>query len=91
MFKIISKEDVSKADKTALITGSFNDVLDYAFENMTVDLDAVSHPEDLAKILDDNGYHLYRVVNNLMSQKPVDIELDTPLCCDPSSETYWSM
>ena len=30
-------------------------------------------------------------VTNLMSGKEVQIERDTPHCCDPSSETYWSM
>jgi hypothetical protein len=29
-------------------------------------------------------------VTNLMSGKEVQIERDTPHCCDPSSETYWS-
>jgi hypothetical protein len=32
-----------------------------------------------------------KVVVNLMSQKLVRIPSDTPMCCDPSSETYWSM
>jgi hypothetical protein len=32
-----------------------------------------------------------KVVKNLMTQKEVVIDKDTPLCCDPSSETYWSM
>jgi len=32
-----------------------------------------------------------KTVINLMSKKPVEIPSDTPLCCDPSSETYWSM
>lgn len=30
-------------------------------------------------------------VTNLMSGKEVEIAYDTPLACDPSSETYWSM
>lgn len=30
-------------------------------------------------------------VKNLMSGKDVQIAADTPLCCNPSSETYWSM
>ena len=30
-------------------------------------------------------------VKNLMSGEMVEIAYDTPLCCDPSSETYWSM
>lgn len=32
-----------------------------------------------------------RKVRNLMSGEMVEIAYDTPLCCDPSSETYWSM
>jgi hypothetical protein len=31
------------------------------------------------------------VVHNLMSGKPVVQKRSTPLCCDVSSETYWSM
>jgi hypothetical protein len=29
--------------------------------------------------------------HNLMSGKPFTQPVNTPLCCDPSSETYWSM
>ena len=32
-----------------------------------------------------------RIVRNLMSGKEVEININTPLSCDPSSETYWSM
>jgi ABC-type nitrate/sulfonate/bicarbonate transport system substrate-binding protein len=32
-----------------------------------------------------------RLVNNLMSGTLVAIDADTPFCCDPSTETYWSM
>ena len=28
---------------------------------------------------------------NLMSGKEFEQPINTPLCCDPSSETYWSM
>lgn len=28
---------------------------------------------------------------NLMSGKEFVIPINTPICCDPSSETYWSM
>ena len=28
---------------------------------------------------------------DLMSGKPFAQRVNTPLCCDPSSETYWSM
>ena len=30
-------------------------------------------------------------VYNLMSGLPVVQSVNTPLCCDPSSETYWSL
>lgn len=32
-----------------------------------------------------------KVVKNLMSGEDVEIPSDTPFCCDPSTETYWSM
>lgn len=30
-------------------------------------------------------------VINLLSGKEIEIASNTPACCDPSSETYWSM
>ena len=33
----------------------------------------------------------YKWVQNLMTGKWIQVEDKTPLCCDPSSETYWSM
>lgn len=33
----------------------------------------------------------YKTVKSLMTGKEVTIETDTPRCCDPSSELYWSM
>jgi hypothetical protein len=30
-------------------------------------------------------------VKNLLTGKEIEIDSNTPLCCDPSSETYWSM
>lgn len=33
----------------------------------------------------------YKTVTNLMTGKSVQIAADTPRCCDPSSESYWSM
>lgn len=28
---------------------------------------------------------------NLMSGKPYEEDINTPSCCSPASETYWSM
>lgn len=33
----------------------------------------------------------FKTVKNLMSGEDIQIATDTPLCLDPSSETYWSM
>ena len=30
-------------------------------------------------------------VRSLMTNQEIEIDVNTPLCCDPSSETYWSM
>ena len=32
-----------------------------------------------------------KTVRNLMSGKELEIPVDTPRCCDPSSELYWTM
>jgi hypothetical protein len=32
-----------------------------------------------------------KTVKNLMTGKDVEIAEDTPWCCNPASETYWSM
>ena len=32
-----------------------------------------------------------KTVKNLMTGKSVQIAEDTPWCCNPASETYWSM
>jgi uncharacterized protein YabE (DUF348 family) len=32
-----------------------------------------------------------KVVTSLLSQQQIVIDKDTPMCCDPSTETYWSM
>jgi hypothetical protein len=32
-----------------------------------------------------------RTVRNLMTGKEIQIDSNTPRCCDPSTESYWSM
>jgi len=32
-----------------------------------------------------------KTVTNLMSGQDIQIPADTPWCCNPASETYWSM
>jgi hypothetical protein len=36
-------------------------------------------------------YATMKTVKNLMTGKDVQIDADTPWCCNPASETYWSM
>ena len=37
------------------------------------------------------GQFTTKTVKSLMTGKEILIAVDTPLVCDPSSETYWSM
>ena len=32
-----------------------------------------------------------KTVKNLITGKDIEIDRDTPHCCNPASETYWSM
>ena len=43
------------------------------------------------KVLNPGFVFPTRTVKNLMTGKDVQIEADTPWCCNPASETYWSM
>jgi hypothetical protein len=36
-------------------------------------------------------YATMKTVKNLMTGQDVQINSDTPWCCNPASETYWSM
>lgn len=45
----------------------------------------------LAETLGSREYSYGTVRRNLMSGKEFLLGANTPLCCDPSSETYWSM
>ncbi len=47
---------------------------------------AIAHIADFR-----NSIEKTRKVKNLMSGKEVEISVNTPSCCDPSSERYWSM
>lgn len=47
---------------------------------------------DELKIIPRAEYRAPKItVKNLMSGKPVEIDADTPWCCNPASETFWSM
>ena len=46
---------------------------------------------ELAVTTKDQLPKITKRVRNLMSGKEIEIDVNTPLCCDPSSETYWSM
>lgn len=49
------------------------------YQVMHETLFAVKHPRGV------------RVVRSLMTGQEVVIPEDAPMCCDPSTETYWSM
>ena len=38
-----------------------------------------------------NNIEKKRIVKNLMTGEDVEIDANTPWCCNPASETYWSM
>lgn len=62
-----------------------NDIMDLTVEELTdlTNRSKVSPPRPAKP-----GF---KWVKNLMSGVWIEIEEKTPLCCDPSSETYWSM
>lgn len=51
-------------------------------------------PVDVYDVCSDIFYDKYirrtKVVKNMMSGKELTIDINTPRCCDPSSELYWT-
>jgi len=48
--------------------------------------------EDQLNIVARDTYRAPKItVRSLMTGKEVEIDADTPNCCNPASETYWSM
>ena len=43
------------------------------------------------KVLNPNHVFPKKTVKSLMTGKDVVIDADTPWCCNPASETFWSM
>jgi len=43
------------------------------------------------KVLSPKSTFPKKTVKNLMTGKLIEIDADTPNCCNPASETYWSM
>lgn len=61
---------------------------DAAMDREVVALRACGYFDDMFRI---EYSPKYITVKSLMNGQDVQIAADTPLCCDPSSETYWSM
>ena len=43
------------------------------------------------KVLNPGFIFPKKKVKNLMTGKEIEIDADTPNCCNPATETYWSM
>jgi hypothetical protein len=43
------------------------------------------------KVLNPGFVFPKKTVKNLMTGKLIQIDADTPNCCNPATETYWSM
>jgi hypothetical protein len=59
------------------------------WEKTLLDISKISSTMLKGGVLSDSK--VTKTVSNLMSGKEIEIAVGTPLCCDPSSETYWSM
>jgi hypothetical protein len=86
---------VYKTDKRCKSGERF--VAKYPFSGMARDT-VQRELNDLAQVLypKKNGWRFdvqpaTMIVKNLMTGKDVEIASDTPWCCNPASESYWSM
>jgi hypothetical protein len=90
-------------ESTRLLCNCLNGVYVHDYKTEAAAKAAITRACNRTMKADVNDYavaeieHFYKriekkeTVRNLMSGKPVVQSVNTPRCCDPSSELYWSM
>jgi hypothetical protein len=85
---------IYNAETTVLVGGSFNYKVYPTLRGAKIALARLDNKSKYA-IAEINDFHANiektETKINLMSGKEFTQSVNTPLCCDPSSETYWSM
>jgi hypothetical protein len=77
----------TKSGERSVLTRVFTDQTESDMKRMVVGLYNKFSPEQYRI-----EYHPTMItVKNLMTGSNVEIDRDTPWCCNPASETYWSM
>ena len=61
------------------------------FSWLSTDLDRWQRSDIVSEEVYNKCLRRTKKVTNLMSGKEIEIDVNTPACCDPSTETYWSM
>jgi hypothetical protein len=77
----------TKSGERSVLTRVFTDQTESDMKRMVVGLYNKFSPEQYRI-----EYHPTMItVKNLMTGSNVEIDRDTPWCCNPASETFWSM
>ena len=79
-------EQSTQGDSYAYVAGYLQASLANA-----LDLLPVGKRQEFLDRMERNTKPKTRKVRSLMTGAEIEIPYDTPSCCDPSTETYWSM
>lgn len=77
-----------KTGRRAVNTYVYKDKHEQWMQEEVRDLQAGLYPKSAGFVLE--FVPTMKTVKNLITGQEVQIAHDTPRCCDPSSETYWS-
>lgn len=77
----------TKSGERSILTRVFTDKTDAEMQSMVSGL-YEKFPSTQYRI---EYFSTMKTVKNLMTGKDIEIDRDTPYCCDPSSERFWSM
>lgn len=81
-------ESAAKRSTTCMNRKAVKQAVDRALTGNKTDVDVYAYKE----LNDYNQNVVYmKTVKNLITGKDIQIPSNTPHCCDPSTETYWSM
>lgn len=84
--KDVVSMQVAQGNEYAYITGFLEVTLERALEMLPI-----GKRQEFLADLEKAVKPKKRKVVNLMTGTEVEIDYDTPMSCDPSTETYWSM
>ena len=85
---VFVKDARSKAGERGIDSFLFENINEEGMKSVVKNMELCAFPSPKYRI---EFHPSTKTVKNLMTGNDIEIDYDTPHCCNPSTETYWSM